>query len=120
MSLIALLALNADEGSSEPWQTRDTWFVCILFVWLIALPTSLLIFLSYAKREQHGLYACTLLLFFAAAAHSAFVLYDLLSLEFSLQGISLVSLFSLAGWLVALYLITVVWSKVRLAKGLAS
>jgi CDP-diglyceride synthetase len=120
ISLITLLALLAVEGSSEPWQPRDTWFVCILFIWLVALPTSLLISFSYAKRKRGGLYAGTLLLSFAAAAHLAFVRYVLLSSQPSPQYITLISLFSFAGWLVTLYLITVVWSKVRCAKGSVS
>ena len=113
--LTLLLVLGIPEESSEPWRARDSWVACILCVWLVALPMSLLIFLSLVHRNRRYLYVCTLLLLLTATAQVAFVLYGMLSLQLPLS-LNLVSLLIFVGWLVALYLINVVWSKVRLAK----
>ena len=104
------------EARANFWRMKDILLISIFFVWLIALPISLLISFRYARQKQRYLHVCTMLLSLAAAAQFAFVLYDLLPLPFSLQGASLISLFSLIGWLAALYLISVVWSKIRFAK----
>ena len=116
MLFIVLLTLGADDGSSEPWRTRDTWFVCIVFIWLVASPISLLISLGLADRNRRYLYICTLLLLLLAITQGAFVLYGLLSPQFLMRDLGPISLIGLIGWLVALYLISIVWSKVRLAE----
>ena len=113
--LTLILVLGIPEDSSEPWRARDTWVACILCVWLVTLPMSLLVFLGLADRNRHYLYICTLLLLLAATAQFAFVLYGMLSLQLPLS-LNLVSLLIFVGWLIALYLINVVWLKVRLAK----
>ena len=102
---------------NKPWSTGDIWFVCIYFIWLFVLPASLLTAFNYAGRKQRYLYVCTLLLSLATAAQIAFIIYDPRSLLFFVQGASLISSLCLMGWLVALCLTTIFWSKVRLTLG---
>jgi hypothetical protein len=85
----------------------------------MVLPASLLISFSYAKRKRRGLYAgtCSYLL---QLQHTLLLCFTGCSLRNFTARYQLGKPFSFAGWLVALYLITVVWSKVRLANGLAS
>ena len=117
--LLVLLVLGVPEDSSEPWSVRDIWLTYILFAWLVILPALLLIFLGLGEKKRRYLYACTMLLALAATAQFAFLLHILLFFSPSLQFVGLASLCFVC-WLVALYLMGIVWSKIKLTKRLAS
>lgn len=101
-----------EKNLAEPWSTGDIWFVCIYFTWLFILPASLLTAFNYARRKQRYLYVCTPLIALATAAQFALTL----RFAFPFSVISLAILCGFTGWLIALYLVSIVWSEIRLAR----